>query len=129
MLQRTLQVLTAWAAMQLPVPLGVVCILIECLHSLRNSTVPEGITSPTLCHTSRSSFNGQALTMPIFKQTPRRLSRDEQTISDVKLTKSRDGPNGHAIFMFDRSSVFDSSGEVGDTTGFFMIDEEGTVLQ
>lgn len=53
---------------------------------------------------------------------------DEQTIPDVRLTKSRDGTNGMAIFKFDQPSVFDSSGEVGDITGFYMIDEEG-VLQ
>lgn len=53
---------------------------------------------------------------------------DEQTIPDVKLTKSRDGTNGMAIFNFDQPSVFDSSSEVGDITGFYMIDEEG-VLQ
>lgn len=53
---------------------------------------------------------------------------DELTIPDVKLTKSRDGTNGMAIFRFDQPSVFDSSGEVGDITGFYMIDEEG-VLQ
>ena len=52
---------------------------------------------------------------------------DEQTIPDVKLTKSRDGTNGVATFTFDEPSVFDSSGELGDITGFFMIDEEGTI--
>lgn len=53
---------------------------------------------------------------------------DEQTIPDVKLTKSKDGTNGMAIFSFEQPSVFDSSGEVGDITGLYMIDEEG-VLQ
>jgi photosystem II protein len=53
---------------------------------------------------------------------------DELTIPDVMLTKSKDGSNGMAIFRFDQPSVFDSSGEVGDITGFYMIDEEG-VLQ
>ncbi|KAL8055289.1 hypothetical protein ABFX02_04G046800 [Erythranthe guttata] len=53
---------------------------------------------------------------------------DEQTIPDVKLTKSRDGSNGMAIFAFNEPSVFDSSSVVGDITGFYMIDEEG-VLQ
>lgn len=53
---------------------------------------------------------------------------DEQTVPDVRLTKSRDGTNGMAIFRFDQPSVFDSSSEVGDITGFYMIDEEG-VLQ
>ncbi|KAG6493382.1 hypothetical protein ZIOFF_048365 [Zingiber officinale] len=53
---------------------------------------------------------------------------DEQTIPDVRLTKSRDGTNGVAIFSFEQPSVFDSSSELGDITGFYMIDEEG-VLQ
>ncbi|KAG1362488.1 putative Photosystem II reaction center PSB28 protein, chloroplastic [Cocos nucifera] len=53
---------------------------------------------------------------------------DEQTIPDVRLTKSRDGTNGVATFIFEQPSVFDSSSELGDITGFYMIDEEG-VLQ
>jgi photosystem II 13kDa protein len=52
---------------------------------------------------------------------------DEQTIPDVRLTKSRDGSNGVAIFTFDEPSLFDSSGELGDITGFYMIDEEGVI--
>ncbi|XP_023514182.1 photosystem II reaction center PSB28 protein, chloroplastic-like [Cucurbita pepo subsp. pepo] len=52
---------------------------------------------------------------------------DEQTVPDVRLTKSRDGTNGMAIFKFDEPSVFDSSAEVGDITGFYMIDEEGVI--
>lgn len=53
---------------------------------------------------------------------------DEQTIPGVSLTKSRDGSNGVATFVFEEPSVFDSSSELGDITGFYMIDEEG-VLQ
>ncbi|CAD6234984.1 unnamed protein product [Miscanthus lutarioriparius] len=53
---------------------------------------------------------------------------DEQTIPDVRLTKSRDGSNGMAIFTFEQPSVFDSSAELGDITGLYMIDDEG-VLQ
>ncbi|KAJ0783282.1 putative photosystem II Psb28, class 1 [Helianthus annuus] len=103
--------------------------------------------SGTVWHSSRSSFSGQALTTPISRQnrtlkTSRAFTltiqmvkptiqfipgRDEQTIPDVKLTKSRDGTNGMAIFRFDQPSVFDSSGEVGDITGFYMIDDEGTL--
>lgn len=52
---------------------------------------------------------------------------DELTVPDVKLTKSRDGTNGVATFLFDQPSLFDSSGELGDITGFYMIDEEGTI--
>ncbi|CAN7014917.1 unnamed protein product [Brassica rapa subsp. trilocularis] len=52
---------------------------------------------------------------------------DELTIPDVKLTRSRDGSNGMALFSFDQPSVFDSSGEVGEITGLYMIDEEGVI--
>lgn len=52
---------------------------------------------------------------------------DEQTVPDVRLTKSRDGTNGMAVFTFDEPSVFDSSGELGDITGLYMIDEEGVL--
>ncbi|CAK8571716.1 unnamed protein product [Lathyrus sativus] len=96
-----------------------------------------------------SSFNGQHLHVPslrlpmITQKSPMYMpvivmavkpkiqfiqGTDELTIPDVKLTKSKDGTNGMAIFRFDQPSVFDSSGEVGDITGFYMIDEEG-VLQ
>lgn len=55
------------------------------------------------------------------------LGTDEKTIPDVSLTKSRDGTNGVATFTFDEPSVFDSSSELGDITGFFMIDDEGVI--
>ncbi|KAL4588015.1 hypothetical protein LXL04_000893 [Taraxacum kok-saghyz] len=107
-----------------------------------------GMISGVVSHSSRSAFSGHALSIPTSRQTPNRFKnsrtftqtiqmvkpsiqfipgRDEQTIPDVKLTKSRDGTNGMAIFRFDEPSVFDSSGEVGDITGFFMIDDEGTL--
>ena len=95
----------------------------------------------------RSAFSGVSLHLPPPKVIPRRNSyvskvtvmmakpaiqfiqgTDEQTVPDVRLTKSRDGTNGVAIFTFDQPSVFDSSSELGDITGFYMIDEEG-VLQ
>nr|AYH52946.1 photosystem II reaction center PSB28 [Hymenophyllum caudiculatum] len=53
---------------------------------------------------------------------------DEQTVPDVSLTRSKDGTNGVAMFLFDQPSIFDSSRELGDITGIYMIDEEG-VLQ
>lgn len=53
---------------------------------------------------------------------------DEQTVPDVSLTRSKDGSNGVATFLFDQPSVFDSSRELGDITGLYMEDEEG-VLQ
>jgi photosystem II protein len=52
---------------------------------------------------------------------------DERVVPDVKLTRSRDGSNGVANFVFDQPSVFDSSRELGDITGLYMLDEEGTL--
>ncbi|XP_020206714.1 photosystem II reaction center PSB28 protein, chloroplastic [Cajanus cajan] len=114
------------------------------LQKPRSYSVPSSIVHQS----ANSSFNGQTLRMPCLRlpvltqKTPMHLpvimmvkpkiqfiqGTDEQTIPDVKLTKSRDGTNGMAIFTFDQPSVFDSSGEIGDITGFYMIDEEG-VLQ
>lgn len=53
---------------------------------------------------------------------------DEQMIPEVRLSKSRYGTNGMAIFLFEQPYVFDSSGGMGDITGFYIIDDEG-VLQ
>ncbi|KAL1830419.1 hypothetical protein DCAR_0100338 [Daucus carota subsp. sativus] len=105
-----------------------------------------GVTSGAI-RSAGSSFSGQTLHLSSSQYAPQRrkiqMSRlcvmmvkptiqfiqgtDEQTVPDVKLTKSRDGTNGMAIFRFDEPSVFDSSGEVGEITGFYMIDEEGTL--
>ncbi|XP_061352679.1 photosystem II reaction center PSB28 protein, chloroplastic [Gastrolobium bilobum] len=114
------------------------------LQKPRSYSVPSSIVH----RSTHSSFNGQrlqtsCLRLPMLTQnTPMSMpvimmakptiqfiqGTDEQTIPDVRLTKSRDGTNGMAIFRFDQPSVFDSSGEVGDITGFYMIDEEG-ILQ
>lgn len=95
-----------------------------------------------------SSFNGKQLCLPTLRWASHGYrskavgpitmmvnptiqfiqGTDELSIPDVKLTKSRDGTNGMAIFKFEQPSVFDSSSELGDITGFYMIDEEG-VLQ
>nr|XP_043609720.1 photosystem II reaction center PSB28 protein, chloroplastic [Erigeron canadensis] len=116
-------------------------------HSCHQPRFLSGMTSGVVCHSSRSAFSGQALSIPLSGHSKNLKSsrtftlpikmvkpsiqfipgKDEQTIPDVKLTKSRDGTNGMAIFKFDEPSVFDSSGEVGDITGFFMIDDEGTL--
>ncbi|KAK4273006.1 hypothetical protein QN277_021482 [Acacia crassicarpa] len=106
------------------------------------------VSSLAVHRSTHSSFNGQSLPLPrlrlpsVARNAPTRgpivmmvkptiqfiQGTDELTVPDVRLTKSRDGTNGMAIFRFDQPSVFDSSGEVGDITGFYMIDEEG-VLQ
>ncbi|GLT41472.1 hypothetical protein SLA2020_155330 [Shorea laevis] len=110
---------------------------------------PRSISASwAVCGSANSLLNGQSLHVAHPQVAPMRQSSrafrpiimmvkptiqfiqgtDEQTIPDVRLTKSRDGTNGVAIFKFDQPSVFDTSGEVGEITGFYMIDEEG-VLQ
>ncbi|XP_059432954.1 photosystem II reaction center PSB28 protein, chloroplastic [Corylus avellana] len=120
-------------------------------HHLQQPRSSSGLVSWAVHQSAQSSFNGRSLHLPrlhlprLRLTTLRRNSRgpvtmmvkpkiqfiqgtDEQTVPDVRLTKSKDGTNGMAIFRFEQPSVFDSSGEVGDITGFYMIDEEG-VLQ
>ncbi|PSS14058.1 Photosystem II reaction center PSB28 protein [Actinidia chinensis var. chinensis] len=116
-------------------------------HCPRQTRFISGMAAGTVHQSRQSSLCGQPLRVRHSSCVTRRRSRiptlsimmvkptiqfiqgtDEQTIPDVKLTQSRDGTNGMATFSFDQPSVFDSSGEVGDITGFYMIDEEG-VLQ
>ncbi|KAJ8749082.1 hypothetical protein K2173_013689 [Erythroxylum novogranatense] len=117
-------------------------------HRSRHSRSSFGFADLVSWDVHRSTFNGQSLRLPPSRSASiKRYSEttglikmmvkpaiqfiqgtDEQTIPDVKLTKSRDGTNGMAIFNFEQPSVFDSSGELGDITGFYMIDEEG-ILQ
>ncbi|XP_043720261.1 photosystem II reaction center PSB28 protein, chloroplastic-like [Telopea speciosissima] len=119
-------------------------------HCSQQRRFPSGLISLTsvVCRSVCSSFNGKSLELSRPRwasligncHTPRPITMmvkptiqfiqgtDEQTIPDVRLTKSRDGTNGMAIFSFEQPSVFDSSKELGDITGFYMIDEEG-VLQ
>lgn len=52
---------------------------------------------------------------------------NEPTIPEVRLTKSRTGANGTATFVFENPSIFQASGEMGDITGLFMVDDEGTL--
>lgn len=52
---------------------------------------------------------------------------EEPTIPDVKLTRSRDGSSGVATFTFQNPSVFEASSEVGDITGLYLVDDEGTL--
>ncbi|KAJ4913438.1 hypothetical protein Rs2_08059 [Raphanus sativus] len=121
-------------------------------HSPRDVPRSSGIvlTSCSVIPITRSSFIGSPISLPRVRppssQTPQRprnlllpitmmvkptlqfiQGTDEMTIPDVKLTRSRDGSNGMALFNFDQPSVFDSSGEVGEITGLYMIDEEGVI--
>jgi photosystem II 13kDa protein len=52
---------------------------------------------------------------------------EEPTIPDVRLTRSRDGASGIATFVFDNPAIFEASSELGDITGLYMTDDEGTI--
>lgn len=52
----------------------------------------------------------------------------EPAVPDVKLTRSRDGSTGVATFTFDNPSFLAaSSAELGETTGMYLKDSEGTI--
>jgi photosystem II protein len=52
---------------------------------------------------------------------------NESTVPDVSLRRSRTGTAGQAMFTFENPSIFQASSELGDITGLFMIDDEGTL--
>ena len=52
---------------------------------------------------------------------------EEPSVPDVKLTRSRDGSNGTATFVFGEPAVLSTTEEVGEITGLYMIDDEGTI--
>lgn len=51
----------------------------------------------------------------------------EPTVPDVRLTRARDGSSGTASFVFKEPSVFEADNELGDITGMFLVDDEGTL--
>ena len=52
---------------------------------------------------------------------------NEPTVPDVRLTRARDGSSGTASFTFKEPSVFEASSELGDITGLYLVDDEGTL--
>jgi photosystem II protein len=52
---------------------------------------------------------------------------NEATVPDVSLRRSRTGTSGQAMFTFENPTIFQASSELGDITGLFMIDDEGTL--
>ncbi|KAJ7535977.1 hypothetical protein O6H91_12G052300 [Diphasiastrum complanatum] len=96
------------------------------LHFVRNGDIQKLLhSSPTGIQTS-SNYTGAvfAMSKPVIQFIK---GVDELTVPDVSLTRSRDQTNGVAIFVFDQPSIFDSSRDLGEITGFYMIDEEGTL--
>lgn len=51
---------------------------------------------------------------------------DEETIPDVRLTRSRDGNSGTATFRFENPKVLGSE-NTQEITGMYLIDEEGVI--
>merc|ERR1711871_865471 len=52
----------------------------------------------------------------------------EPVVPDVQLTRSRDGTTGVATFTFDTPSFLDASTQsLGETTGMYLKDNEGTL--
>lgn len=47
----------------------------------------------------------------------------EEVVPDVRLTRSKDGTNGTATFYFEYPQAL--SGEAGDITGMYLVDQEG----
>jgi photosystem II protein len=52
---------------------------------------------------------------------------EEPVVPDIRLTRSRDGRTGQALFVFDEPEAL-SPEALGDITGMFMVDEEGELV-
>ena len=50
----------------------------------------------------------------------------EEVVPDVRLTRSKDGTNGKAIFYFDKPKALSNNGV--DITGMYLVDEEGELI-
>ncbi|HEY9844944.1 MAG TPA: photosystem II reaction center protein Psb28 [Candidatus Caenarcaniphilales bacterium] len=51
---------------------------------------------------------------------------DEEVVPDVRLTRSKDGSNGRAIFYFDNPKIV-QEGNL-EITGMYLVDEEGELV-
>ena len=52
---------------------------------------------------------------------------DEPVVPDIRLTRSRDGRTGQALFVFDEPDAL-APASMGDITGMFLVDEEGELV-
>jgi photosystem II protein len=52
---------------------------------------------------------------------------DEPVVPDIRMTRSRDGRTGQAIFVFDQPQAL-SPESLGDIGGMYMVDEEGQLV-
>jgi photosystem II protein len=52
---------------------------------------------------------------------------DEPVVPDIRLTRSRDGRTGQAMFVFEEPDAL-APESMGDITGMFLVDEEGELV-
>ncbi len=52
---------------------------------------------------------------------------DEPVVPDIRLTRSRDGRTGQAMFVFEEPQAL-APETMGDITGMFLVDEEGEMV-
>ncbi|HLP87261.1 MAG TPA: photosystem II reaction center protein Psb28 [Nostocaceae cyanobacterium] len=52
---------------------------------------------------------------------------DEETLPDVRLTRSRSGDSATATFIFENPKILDQDSR-DEVTGMYMIDEEGEIV-
>lgn len=52
---------------------------------------------------------------------------DETVVPDIRLTRSRDGMTGQALFIFEEPDCL-APNAIGDITGMFLVDEEGELV-
>ena len=52
---------------------------------------------------------------------------DEPVVPDIRLTRSRDGRTGQALFVFEEPEAL-APETMGDITGMYLIDEEGELV-
>ncbi len=52
---------------------------------------------------------------------------DEPSVPEIRLTRSRDGRTGQALFVFDQPAAL-SDQKIGEITGMLLIDEEGELI-
>lgn len=52
---------------------------------------------------------------------------DEPVVPNIRMTRSRDGRTGQAMFVFEEPQAL-APETMGDITGMFMVDEEGELV-
>eukprot|EP00775_Hariotina_reticulata_P000118 gene118-285_t len=80
-----------------------------------------GIAAPRVQRISKTRHVCEAASIQFIR------GLDEPTVPEVALKRARTGTSGQALFVFENPSIFQASGELGDITGLFMVDDEGTL--